>query len=107
MPKNNIICVLTSVETAEQAQYISHELVKHGLAACVQQTKGHSTYQWKDKIEVCNEYYLTIKTRTELKPAVMDWLQHHHPYDTPEMIILTAETSEHYNTWLHSETNKA
>ena len=102
-----MITILTSVEHAEQAQQMAHTLLQQRLAACIQQTSGTSIYRWHGDIEQCEEFYLLIKTRVELKDVVIHWLQKHHPYDTPEIIVLEAQASTAYHAWLHSETNKA
>ena len=102
-----IISILTSIESAEQAEYITRALLQKRLAACVQQTVGLSTYHWHGNIETSEEYYLHIKTCTTLQAELVAWLEENHPYDTPEIIILEAQASKDYHAWLHSETNKA
>jgi len=104
MSDKMMISVLTSVDQAEQAQWIAQQLLEKYLVACVQQTSGTSTYHWQDKLECTQEYYLHIKTTAELKDRVITWLEQYHPYETPEIIVLEGLCSSRYGQWLYSST---
>ena len=104
MSDKMMVSILTSIDQAEQAQWIAQELLEKNLAACIQQTSGSSTYHWQGKLECTQEYYLHIKTTLELKDQVITWLEQYHPYETPEVIVLEGLCSQHYGQWLHSST---
>lgn len=102
MSDKMIISVLTSVDQAEQAQWIGQQLLEKHLAACIQQTSGTSTYHWQGKLECTQEYYLNIKTTPDLKDRVITWLEQYHPYETPEIIVLEGSCGSRYGQWLYS-----
>jgi periplasmic divalent cation tolerance protein len=97
---SQMIMILTSIDQAEQAQWITQQLLEKRLAACIQQTSGTSSYRWQGKLECSQEYYLHIKTTPELKEQVIAWLEQHHPYETPEIIVLEGVCSKDYGNWL-------
>ncbi|OIO72691.1 MAG: hypothetical protein AUJ57_05550 [Zetaproteobacteria bacterium CG1_02_53_45] len=96
------ICVIkTSVRSIEQADMLADGLVAAGIAACVQIFgPGMSVYRWQGRVEQEQEFYLTIKTSTELCKVVVDWLTESHPYDTPEIIWAEYQASDVYADWL-------
>ncbi len=96
----HMIIILTSINQVEQAQWITQQLLGKRLAACIQQTSGTSSYRWQGKLECSQEYYLHIKTTPELKEQVIAWLEQHHPYETPEIIVQEGVCSEPYGEWL-------
>jgi periplasmic divalent cation tolerance protein len=102
MSDKMMVGILTSVDKAEQAEWIIQQLLEKRLAACVQQTFGTSTYRWQGKLECSQEYYLHIKTSPDLKEQVMGWLAEHHPYEIPEIIVIEGECRDDYWAWLHS-----
>jgi len=104
---SHMIIILTSINQEEQAQWITQQLLKKQLAACIQQTSGTSNYRWQGKLECSQEYYLHIKTTPELKEQVMAWLEHHHPYETPEIVVQEGLCSEPYGEWLSTAVLKS
>ncbi|MDQ6968668.1 MAG: divalent-cation tolerance protein CutA [Mariprofundaceae bacterium] len=106
MLSKKIISILTSVDQAEQAKWMSQELLKKRFAACIQQTSGISTYHWQGELECTQEYYLHIKTTPDLKEQVITWLEQHHPYEIPEIVVLEGACSKAYGAWLSEETLK-
>jgi len=103
---DEMIVVLTSVDTAEQAERLAYQLLEQRLAACVQQTSGASTYHWQGKLECSSEYYLQIKTAVGLQENLVTWLEKHHPYDVPEIIVLEGTCSKAYGQWLDSSLHR-
>lgn len=94
--------VLTTCANQQQAEQLVKGLIEAQLVACVNLIPGlQSWYQWQEKI--CNdpELQLVIKTKQENIKAVMGWLEAHHPYETPEILVLAAETgSKAYLNWI-------
>ena len=104
--EGTLAIVWTTIADAERAQTIASELVQRRLAACVQ-TDGpvRSTYVWKERLEVENEYRLVIKTPSDKVAAVLDWLADHHPYDEPEILVTpVTRTSPGYLKWAVDQT---
>jgi len=98
---SHMIMIFTSIDQVEQAQWMTQQLLEKRLASCIQQTTGTSSYRWQGKLECSQEYYLHIKTIPALKKQLIAWLEQHHPYETPEIIILEGECSKAYGEWLY------
>ena len=104
MPSHEILLVMTSVASEAQANAMSHSLLESRLAACIQSIQGVSSYHWLGRVEQSSEYYLHIKTSVALKQKLLAWLEAHHPYDTPELLVMTVEAHAAYVAWVHGET---
>ena len=64
MRKEDLLVVVTSVGTEEQALDIAHALVRNRQAACVNLMPNvHSIYRWKGRVCDDGEFLLFIKTR--------------------------------------------
>jgi periplasmic divalent cation tolerance protein len=94
--------LLTTVETPEDANRLATTLVEEGLATCVNILPGaRSVYRWQGKVESASECLLIMKTddahlaRLEARLAAL------HPYDLPELLVLTPESgSARYLDWI-------
>lgn len=93
--------VLTAIETGQPADDLATGLVEQRLAGCVQRTTAHSVYRWEGRVERTREDLLWIKTTADRAPAVVEWLQSHHPYELPEIVVLPITGgSAAYLDWL-------
>lgn len=92
--------VYTTVATHEQAAQLAKEAVILGLAACVHHSSITSVYLWKGQLENAEEYTLRFKTAQEGVPALISWIQSHHPYEVPALWWQVVETSEAYALYL-------
>ena len=99
---SNKIVVMTTCESAAEAEKIARHLVENGLAACVNIVPGlTSVYRWKDAVESAMELLLVIKTSRELFEEVRAAIEKLHSYELPECIALPlAAGSERYLAWL-------
>jgi periplasmic divalent cation tolerance protein len=83
---------------------LAHELVRDGLAACVNLVpKLTSVYVWNGEICEDRENLLVIKTTLELMPELRAALAALHPYEVPEVLALPvdeASSSRDYLSWL-------
>src|SRR5690606_21914986 len=91
----------TTVETAEQARALATGLIESRLAACVQiDGPITSVYRWDGAIESTPEYRVTVKFLVDRSFALETWLHNHHPYATPQWIVVRAEhVAEKYLSW--------
>jgi periplasmic divalent cation tolerance protein len=105
--ENEAHIIMTSIGSKTEATIIAEKLVETKLAACVQiSAQGESIYRWKGDIQNDQEHFLNIKTTQLNKQAVITWLQKHHPYETPEILCLTAEASSAYMKWMRASTSE-
>jgi len=102
------IQIMTTVDSQEGAQKIAESLVSRRLAACVQVSGPiASTYWWQGKMETAQEWLCTAKTRNELYESVEQAIREVHPYDTPEIVVLSLITgNKRYLDWIIGETTK-
>ncbi len=91
----------TTTSTREQADMLAELLVSSGHVTCAQ-VDGPITsiYRWEGKVERNEEFRLTLKFGEPALPGVEAALHDHHPYDTPEWIVVKADrVAEKYLSW--------
>jgi periplasmic divalent cation tolerance protein len=105
--KNDLIVVVTSVGTEEQALDVAHALVRSRRAACVNILPNvHSVYRWKGR--VCNdgEMLLIVKTRECQFEAVRETIQRVNTYELPEVLGYRVDmASPSFAGWIDKMTN--
>ena len=105
MDELSYVIVTTTVGAEDLAVKLAELITSARLAACVQFWPIRSVYWWQGKIESGAEYILQCKTRTNLVPALQEFIRSNHPYQVPE-IMVTPITGGHpaYLNWIHQET---
>jgi len=100
-----LLIVITTFVSLEDAKKMAHQLIEGRLAACVQIQEGvHSIYRWDGKICEGKEVLLSAKTITDRWIDISNFIKIHHPYDLPELIAYAPEKYEaHYGKWVESE----
>lgn len=87
--KTDVLVVLTTAGSDEQAGRIASVLVEEGLAACVNIVSGvASVYRWKGEVTRDDERLLLVKTTEPLFEAVRVRIRALHSYELPEIIAL-------------------
>jgi periplasmic divalent cation tolerance protein len=107
---DNDVCEL--VITAPGADWLiefGRQLVIDHLAAGVHNlTPTRSIYEWQGQLYDRPEARAAIRTRTALVPAIIERLDHEHPYDVPGVFALPiVATSSAYRQWILDETAQA
>ncbi len=99
----------TTVSKAEDAERLAQGLIAQSLAACVQiDGPVRSVYRWEGKVESAEEFRLLVKFIPARGRAVESWLLSHHPYATPEWVVVRAEhIGEKYLSWARSNSTSA
>ena len=97
--------VLTTVPP-RRAAALARALVEARAAACVQAVPGvRSTYRWKGSVRADAETLLFVKTTRGSLPRCLDALHAHHPYEVPEIVVVTPrDVAPPYDAWARAET---
>ena len=72
-------------------------------AACVQHSPIHSIYRWEGKIEASAEWHLQIKVDPTKRDTVISTLEKQHPYEVPQIVWSTVESTDTYSSWVGSQ----
>jgi periplasmic divalent cation tolerance protein len=94
--------IVVTIDTKEAALQIANTLVESKTAACAQVSGPiTSVYEWKEKIEKTEEWYIVIKTRQDRYRQVEERIKALHPYEVPEIISLPiVDGSSDYLKWI-------
>jgi periplasmic divalent cation tolerance protein len=105
---SELIQVVTTCATRDDALRIARALVDVRLAACVQ-TSGPitSSYRWEERIETGDEWVCTAKTLRSLYGGVEARIRKLHTYTQPEILAVpVVEVSDGYRAWLTDEVRR-
>ncbi|GIW96147.1 MAG: cation tolerance protein CutA [Pirellulaceae bacterium] len=102
----DLIAIITTTSTKEEAERLARKLVEERLAACVQVSGPIvSFYRWQGALQQDTEYRCWIKTRKQLYPRVEALLKAEHSYQEPQIIAVPiCDASPGYSAWLAAET---
>ena len=86
------LMVYVSVPDVALADAIAAQVLQNRQAACCQ-TMGpiNSQYRWKGNVASASEYLLLLKTQRQQLPALEATILRLHPYDVPEIVVVTIE----------------
>ena len=90
----------------DQVENLIRPVLEARLAGCIQAIPGVlSTYRWQGTIQHDREQLLLFKTALDRVNALIERLTELHPYDVPELAVLSVESvTTAYGKWLHDET---
>ena len=78
----------TTCGNVQKAQALATGLVREHLAACVNiGSPSLSVYPWDGAIEPTEEVVLTIKTSEAKIETLKAFIETHHHYDVPELLL--------------------
>ena len=94
--------ILSTFGSSLQARRCARGLVRRRLAACCNVIPGLSSFFiWKGKAEVSREALLLVKTTGRRLPEALVYLKQRHPYELPELLVLSAQGGEaRYLQWI-------
>lgn len=100
-----LLIIVTSFASLEDAKKMARQLIESRLAACVQVQEGvHSIYRWEGEICEGNEVLLSAKTVADKWMDISNFIKSHHPYDLPEVIAhAPAKYEALYGKWVQAE----
>lgn len=105
MPESSSFVIVLSTFPADQDPApLATALVNERLAACVNVLPPmQSIYRWDGKVEHASEHQLVIKTRADRVEAVKARIASLHPYDVPEVLVLSISGgADSYLQWLQA-----
>ena len=96
------VVVLCTAPDEASAQDLAAKVLAEKLAACVTLLPGAaSLYYWEGKLEQEYEVQMLLKTNPANQQALLDCLKSHHPYQTPELLVLPVLHGDNdYLSWL-------
>ena len=97
--------VLTTTDSADEAERLARVLVDARLAACVQIVGPvRSVFRWEGAVSVEPEWQLWLKTDASRVDDLTARLVAEHTYDVPEVLVLPVVGGHGpYVTWVTSE----
>jgi periplasmic divalent cation tolerance protein len=105
----DLIVVVTSVGTEDQALDIAHALLRNRQAACVNLIPNvHSIYRWKGRVCDDREFLLIIKTTAAQFDGVKQTIQEINTYELPEVLAYRVDdSSDAFASWIAKTTMHA
>jgi periplasmic divalent cation tolerance protein len=105
--KSDLMVVVTSVGTEEQALDVAHALVRSRRAACVNIIPNvHSVYRWKGRVCDDGEMLLIIKTRAASFESVRETIHKVNTYELPEVMGYRVDwASPGFASWIEKMTH--
>jgi uncharacterized protein involved in tolerance to divalent cations len=101
-PTGKFYVVLVTAPDLKTARRLARTALAARLIACANLVpKIESHYWWQGKIECGYEVLLVMKTTHARLDALEKLVLAHHPYETPEFIVLpVTDGSKNYLDWL-------
>lgn len=98
------VVVLCTAPDEATAQDLAAKVLAEKLATCVTLLPGAtSLYYWEGKLEQEYEVQMLLKSNTDTQQALLDCLKSHHPYQTPELLVLPVTHGDNdYLSWLNA-----
>ena len=97
------VCI---IETTLPASWIEAEIgafsqqMLDAGAACVQHSSICSIYRWDGEIQSTPEWHLRMKVTPSKQEDVLAALRHQHPYEVPQIIWTTVQSTAEYSGWV-------
>ena len=98
---NQVLLLKTTENNKKIAKKIAKLLLKKKLAACVSLKDIYSFYEWEGKIKEVIEVEIIIKSKTELKNALIFFLQKMSSYNVPQIIYKKFNSEKKYINWVN------
>ncbi|MES2693091.1 MAG: divalent-cation tolerance protein CutA [Verrucomicrobiota bacterium] len=99
----------TTVATRADADRLASGVIAQNLAACVQiEGPIASYYRWEGQVQHSEELRLCFKFLPEQAAALEKYVLAHHPYDTPEWLLVPVQrVGEKYLSWAKANSTSA
>ncbi|UNS96910.1 divalent-cation tolerance protein CutA [Streptomyces tubbatahanensis] len=103
-----VLSVLTTVGSQEEARVLAAGAVERRVAACAQISGAvTSVYRWEGAVQTDPEWQVLFKTAAGSYDALESYLNEAHPYDVPEIIATpVVRGGAAYLEWVRQETQE-
>ncbi len=99
------IILLTTIGATADVEPLARALIDERLAACVNVLPAmQSFFRWEGAVQRDDERQLVIKTSAARLEELQARLRALHPYELPEMLVLSARGSDEYLAWIREST---
>ncbi len=89
------------------SEKLAEAVINEKLAACVNILPAKSLYFWEGKLCRDKEALLIVKTTRGRYNDLESKIKKIHPYDTPEIVAIKAESVQaDYLKWVHEQTGE-
>ncbi len=104
MSTTQAVVILCTAPDEATAQELAALALAEKLAACVTLLPGAtSLYYWEGKMEQEYEVQMLLKSDISHQEALLACLKAHHPYQTPELLVLPVTHGDNeYLSWLYA-----
>lgn len=100
---DDVIAVVTTVGSADEARRIGRDLVERRLGACAQITPIESVYVWDGAVQNDQEVRLLVKTVAARCGAVQRAIRERHSYELPAIHAVRLErVHAPYAAWVRA-----
>ncbi len=98
-----------AIDDEDRADRIIGQLLADRMVACGQRVGPvASRYWWQGSLERSEEWLVLLKTSRRLGPAVIEAVVAAHPYETPEVVVVTLSGgAPGYLAWIDEVTGPA
>lgn len=98
------VVILCTAPDEATAQDLAARILGEKLAACATLLPGAtSLYYWEGKLEQEYEVQMLFKSDRRHQDALLDTLKQHHPYQTPELLVLPVMAGDKdYLLWINA-----
>ncbi|MBI3311887.1 MAG: divalent cation tolerance protein CutA [Serratia liquefaciens] len=101
------VVILCTAPDEATAQDLAARVLGEKLAACATLLPGAtSLYYWEGKLEQGYEVQMLFKSDRHHQDALLSYLKQHHPYQTPELLVLPVMAGDKdYLLWINASLN--
>lgn len=101
------VVILCTAPDEATAQELAARVLGEKLAACATLLPGAtSLYYWEGKLEQEYEVQMLFKSDRRHQDALLSALKQHHPYQTPELLVLPVMAGDKdYLLWINASLN--
>lgn len=101
------IVILCTAPDEATAQELAARVLGDKLAACATLLPGAtSLYYWEGKLQQEYEVQMLFKSDRQHQQALLTYLKQHHPYQTPELLVLPVMAGDKdYLSWINASLN--